>query len=145
MTEEEYLKERLDDQLEWYDKKSQYSQKLFKRLRLLEIIAAALIPFLSGMSEKITHYQWLVGGLGVLIAVSAATSSLFKYHENWIEYRTTAEQLKHEKYSYLTSTKPYDNDDRFSVLVQRIEGLISKENSSWATVTRKQSNVAKKT
>ena len=38
MTEEEYLTERLEDQLNWYDKKSQFNQKRFKRLRTVEII-----------------------------------------------------------------------------------------------------------
>jgi len=143
MNEDEYLKDRLEDQLIWYDKKSQYNQSCFKSLRLLEIITAALIPFLSGMVEKYPCVSWLIGGLGVLIAVSAATSTLFKYHENWIEYRTTVEQLKHEKYAYLTNSKPYDNEDKFSLLVERVEALISKENSVWATATRQQNNVVK--
>ena len=145
MKEDDYLKNRLEDQLQWYDKKSQHNQKYFKRLRLLEIISAALIPFLSGMIEKFPCFSWLIGGLGVLIAVSAATSALFKYHENWIQYRTTAEQLRHEKYAYLTNTRPYDNEDKFDLLVERVEALISKENSAWATVTRKQGNATKKT
>ncbi len=144
MNEDEYLKERLEDQLTWYGKKSQYNQRCFKSLRLLEIITAALIPFLSGMMEKYPCVSWLIGGFGVLIAVSAATSTLFKYHENWIEYRTTAEQLRHEKYAYLTNSKPYDNEDKFGLLVERVEALISKENSAWATVTRQQNKVVKK-
>ena len=124
MTEEEYLKERLDYQLNWYSKKSLYNQKCFKSFRLIEIVSAALIPFLSGMGDKILYSQWLIGGLGVFIAVAAAITALFKYHENWIEYRTTAEQLKHEKYMYLTNVKPYHADERFKILVERIESLI---------------------
>ncbi len=75
MKEDEYLKERLEDQLIWYDKKSQYNQKCFKSLRLLEIIMAALIPFLSGVVEKYPCVSLLIGVLGVLIVVSAATST----------------------------------------------------------------------
>lgn len=144
MTEDEYIKERLEDQLEWYSKKSQYNQKWFKRLRLLEITCAALIPFLSGMGDKINFSPWIIGCLGVFIAVSATASTLFKYHENWIEYRTTAEQLKHEKYVYLTGAKPYDTDSKFEILVERVESLISKENSAWASITRKSSSAQKK-
>lgn len=144
MTEEEYLKERLDDQLAWYSKKSQYNQKWFKRLRLVEIVAAALIPFLSGMGDKIPYSQWLIGGLGALIAIAAAITALFKYQENWIEYRTTAEQLKHEKYLFLTNVKPYHTEERFQFLVERVESLISKENSNWASMTRKQAEKQKK-
>ena len=144
MKEEEYLKDRLEDQLAWYSNKSQHNQKWFKRLRLVEIVSAALIPFFSGMGDKIPYSSWLIGGLGVLIAVAAATSIIFKFHENWIEYRTTAEQLKHEKYVYLTNTKPYDTEEKFGLLVERVESLISKENSAWAATTKKQSYEAKK-
>ena len=132
MNEQEYLSERLENQIQWYGDKSKHNQNWFKRLRLAEIVSAALIPFLSGMGDKIPYGTWIVGGLGVLIAVAAATSSLFKYHENWIQYRTTVEQLKHEKFYYLADIKPYDTEDKFSVLVERIESLISKENSFWA-------------
>jgi hypothetical protein len=38
----EYIEERLNDQIIWYSKKSQTNQKWFKRLRLLEIIVAAI-------------------------------------------------------------------------------------------------------
>ncbi|MFH1095921.1 MAG: DUF4231 domain-containing protein [Candidatus Desantisbacteria bacterium] len=137
MNEQEYIEQRLEYQINWYSQKSQYNQTWFKRLRLSEIISATFIPFLSGMGDKVPCGPWLIGGLGVFIAVAAASGSLFKFHENWIQYRTTAEQLKHEKFLYLTGTKPYESEDKFSALVQRIEGLISKENSSWSQVVKK--------
>lgn len=137
MKEEQYLEERLEDQINWYDRKSQSSQKWFKRLRLIEIIAAAVIPFLSGMGTQIPYSAWIIGGLGIVIAVAAAAITLFKYQENWIEYRTTAEQLKHEKFIYITNSKPYDTDLRFGLLVERVEALISKENSAWADTAKK--------
>lgn len=137
MKEDEYLKNRLENQLSWYSNESQHNQKWFKRLRTAEIVSAALIPFLAGVGDKVPYNAWIVGGLGVLIAVAAATSSLFKFHENWIQYRTTVEQLKHEKFLYLTDTKPYDSEDKFPVLVERIEGLISKEHSYWAQSVKK--------
>ena len=145
MNEEEYLKERLDDQLAWYGTKSKYNQNWYKGLRLSEIVSAALIPFLSGMGDKVPYGAWFIGALGVLIAIASATSSLSKFHENWIQYRTTVEQLKHEKFLYLARVKPYDLDDRFSLLVERVESLISKENSYWAQSIKKTQKVDKAT
>ena len=98
MNEDEYLSERLEDQIRWYSKKSQYNQKYYKVLRLAEIIAASLIPFLAGIGNNIPYSEWVIGILGVMIAISAGASSLYKFQENWIQYRTTAETLKHEKY-----------------------------------------------
>lgn len=135
MTEEEYLKDRLEDQINWYSNKSSACQKQYKKLRLIEMTAAALIPFLSGMGETLTPVgAWLIGILGVMIAVSNAISALYKYHENWIEYRATSELLKHEKYLYLTACGEYADGDRFRNLVQRVEILISKENATWSQV-----------
>lgn len=136
ITEEAYLSERLDDQIEWYSRKSTYCQNRHKLLRLIEAVAAAVIPFLSGMGANVPHSSWLIGGLGLLIAVCAASSGIFKFHENWIQYRATSEQLKHEKYLFLARAAPYSDQDAFRVLVHRIEGLISKENSTWTQTVK---------
>ncbi|MCI5145291.1 MAG: DUF4231 domain-containing protein [Candidatus Electrothrix sp. AR3] len=135
MKEEQYLTERLEKQITWYSKKSKKNQRWFQWLRIIEIISAGIIPFLAGR-PSMAYSEWLIGGLGILVAVSAAVIALFKYQENWLEYRTTAEQLKHEKYLYLTNVKPYDADDKFSLLVDRVESLISRENSAWADFSR---------
>jgi hypothetical protein len=136
MTEEEYIAQRLNDQIDWYSKKSSNCQSSYKALRIVEIVAAAFIPFLSGMGEKIPFGQWIVGALGVIIALSAAAGSLFKHHENWIQYRITSEQLKHEKYLFSTRSDPYDDQTQFQLLVQRVEALISKEAITWAQVRK---------
>ena len=40
--------ERLEDQILWYDKRSIRDQRCFKVMKIIVILAAALIPFLSG-------------------------------------------------------------------------------------------------
>jgi len=134
LTPEEYVALRLVDQIEWYDKKSGQNKRWFLMLRWAEVVAAALIPFLSGQMNdpQHPHLSILIGCLGVLIAICAATSPLFQFQERWIEYRTTAESLKKEKFLYLTRIEPYQDDSAFSQLVQRVETLVSKENTNWA-------------
>ncbi len=133
---EQYLKERLDDQIDWYDRKSASNQRLYKRLRLLEVVAAASIPFLTGFIPDLQHMSHIVAAVGVLIAVISGVFALFKFQENWIEYRTTAETLKHHKYLFLTRTSPYHDGDAFHVLVTTVERLISQENSKWTEYIR---------
>lgn len=142
MTEDEYISQRLDDQISWYSGKSSSCQTRYNTLRVTEIIAAALIPFLSGMGERILCGPWIVGALGVMIALAAAAGSLFKYHENWIQYRVTSEQLKHEKFLFATCSGPYEDPARFQLLVQRVEALISKEAATWAQITKQPAKVA---
>jgi hypothetical protein len=133
MNEEDYLKDRLDDQIGWYDRKSTQNQSWFKRLQVISIIAAASIPFLSGyITETSIALKIATGLLGLLVAAITAVLGLYKFQENWLEYRTTCESLKHEKYLFLTDTDPYHVEQPFQLLVQRVENLISKENTNWS-------------
>lgn len=136
MNPAEYIEKRLEDQISWYDRKSLANQRTFKRLRVTEIIAAALIPFLSGITvskpELMIYGTIIVGVLGMGIAVIAGVLSLGQHQEHWIEYRTVCESLKKEKFLFETGVEPYSGDDAFRLLVQRVETLISKENTNWA-------------
>ena len=141
MNEEEYIKNRLDNQIDWYDRKSMKNQKSYKRLQLTAFFAAAAIPFLSGyISADIKLIQIIIGLLGFIIAVITAVLSIYKFQENWIEYRTTCESLRHEKYLFLTKASPYDSGNPFTLFVQRIESLISKENSDWSQYIKLKKN-----
>jgi len=120
--------ERLEDQLSWYDSKSMENQRWYKRLKIAEIIAAAIIPFAAGFDGL----GILTGILGVLIVIFIGIQSLNQYHDNWISYRSTAEQLKHEKYLWLSKAGPYKNTEKPEVmLAERVESLISKEHAKW--------------
>jgi len=133
MTEQEYLAKRVDDQIVWYDRKSQGNQRAFKTLRVIEIVAAAAIPLLAGQVDAgDVRIKWVVGGLGALVAAVAGLLSLYRLQENWIEYRVTCEALKHEKFLYLSRVGPYAVPNPFPLFVERVESLVSKEHSSWA-------------
>jgi hypothetical protein len=131
MAPEEYIEQRLNDQIVWYDRKSSTNQCWFKRLRFAEIVAAATIPFLSGFAGNSLPIKIAIGALGVLVAVVASLLGLLQLQVHWIEYRATAESLRREKFLFLTQTEPYDKDDAFHLLVQRVEALLSKENTEW--------------
>lgn len=131
MTSDEYIKKRVVDQIDWYDRNSRSAKSAFKNLRRIEIIAAASIPFVAGLGD----WSWaghIVSILGVIVVILAAFQSLGQHHENWLEYRTTCESLKHEKFLFLTKSAPYDSDSAFGLFVERIEALLSKQNTSWA-------------
>lgn len=137
MDENTYLKDRVQDQIDWYDMKSGYNKRLYLRCQYLLIVAAALVTF-SGVFDaaKLGWVQFAVPALGAIIAITSGVLGICKYQEHWVEYRTTAEQLKHEKHLYITKSEPYEKDDAFNLFVLRIEGLISKENSKWMEYIR---------
>ncbi len=100
MGEAEYLDQRLDDQINWYGKKSAANQTAYKRLRLIEIIAAAAIPLPAVYSQETLHVGItigvVIGVIGLMVAVLAGIVSLYRFQENWNEYRAVAESLKQE-------------------------------------------------
>ncbi|MGC2235080.1 MAG: DUF4231 domain-containing protein [Pyrinomonadaceae bacterium] len=136
MTSEEYMTARVQEQFEWYEAKSVQSKNRYHYLRIAEIVAAALIPFLSGLTLSVDNFKYtgtiIVGTLGMIVTILAGVLSLRRFQENWIEYRKTAESLKREKYLFETQVEPYNGDNRFNLFVQTVESLLAKENTNWA-------------
>jgi hypothetical protein len=129
--------ERLEDQIGWYDRKSMINLRYFKRIKMVEIAAAAIIPFLSALG--LPQIMWVTGGLGVLITVLEGMLHLNQYQQNWIAYRSTCESLKHEKYVYLGKAAPYASAvDPHALLAERIESLVSQEHAKWASVQQQE-------
>ena len=138
INKETYIHDRLEDQINWYDNKSMKYQKLYKRLKCIIIVLSASIPLFVGFIADYDIWETIVSAIGVAIVVIEGWLSLTKYHENWIEYRSICETLRHEKYMYLTRTGIYDSDNPFKVLVERVESIISKENLNWASLNNNQ-------
>jgi hypothetical protein len=119
--------QRLEQQLDWYDRKSSAAQRAYKRLKLVEIMVAATIPALIGFDVPAA----IPAALGVLVVILEGIQQLYQFHSNWITYRSTAEALKHERYLYLAEAGPYAAPNRRLVLAERIEGLVSQEHAKW--------------
>ncbi len=134
MNAEEYLKNRVEPCLEWYSYKARSNKKYYTVLKIMAISAAAMLPFISGMISDFSNLRYIVGGLGVLIAITEGVLILNKFQEKWTLYRTLREAIKQEQYLFLTQSGPYKNTDAFALLVERVEGLISKENSNWKQI-----------
>src|SRR5215471_15020089 len=131
MDADTYLTERVEDQIAWYDRRSAFNKRWFISLRAVEIASAATVPFLSGFTSH-PSIGVTVGIIGIIITLCAGITHLCQFQERWIEYRTTAEALKKERFLFITRTEPYNSEDAFPLLVQRIETVASKENVTWA-------------
>ncbi|USG65750.1 DUF4231 domain-containing protein [Brevibacillus ruminantium] len=139
MSPSEYIKMRLDEQIDWYDNKSTHARKIYKRLQTWEIIFAAVIPLLSGYVSNHWLVPFAIALIGSIIVIIASITRLGGYHENWMQYRATCELLRHEKYLYLTGTTPYE-ERSFHLLVERVESIISSENINWSQLASSSSN-----
>jgi hypothetical protein len=125
------IMKRLEDQIAWYSSKSRAAQSIYKKLKVIEIFAAAMIPFIAGLGFH--SVAMVVGGLGVLVTVIEGLIHLNQYQHNWTSYRSTCEGLKHEKFMYLGKAGPYSNaPDPHALLAERIETQVSQESARWA-------------
>src|SRR4051794_6965196 len=125
--------ERLDDQLEWYDKRAGHHRLWYLALKLAQIVVAAAIPVLAAAGASST----LVGGLGALIVVLEAVQQLFQFHQNWLSYRGTAEALKRERQLFGARAAAYADAARpAALLAERVEGLVSSEVAAWTASQR---------
>jgi hypothetical protein len=130
---------RFDELSNWYDKHSKQSQYCYKGLKLLEILAAALIPLMA----RDPIYSIWSGALGVLIVVLESVQGLFQFHSNWIRYRATWEMLNRERHLCLAKAGPYsDNKDVERTFAERIEAIVSSEYSNWIETERKSGDKA---
>lgn len=123
--------DRVNDQIVWYDRKSNYNQRVFKILKGWTIVAAALVPVLAVFGVRDVRIAAVVAAS---IAVVEGIQQLNQYQANWILFRSTCEALKHEKFLYLSSAGPYRNvGSPIALLAERIEGLVSQEHAKWTS------------
>jgi hypothetical protein len=120
---------RLEEQLNWYDRKATANQHRYRQIKVLQLVAAASVPVAAALSAE----NWVIAALGGLILVLEGLQQLGQYHDTWISYRGTAERLKHEKFLFLAAAGPYTRKDRERLLAERIEGLVAQEHAKWVT------------
>ena len=139
MTEEEYLKDRVNNQITWYSKKSAINKKYYLWSNALIIVFAALIPFFAGLSDDTLVWgKYLIALFGVLTATLTGISALYKFQEKWMTYRITGESLKREKILFQTRTEPYTNEpSSFHQFVSTAEGIMNNENAVWTQIINK--------
>jgi hypothetical protein len=132
-----YLTDRYKDQVSWYDRKAVHNQKKYRWMQWWLIVLAALTPILIEL-----NLPKLFGSSGDLATITAAVVAIltaglktFKYQENWINYRTTCETLRKEEHYYAAGIGEYNalekDEDRRALFVERVENLISRENTMW--------------
>ena len=129
---------RLEEQIQWYDRKSAQNQFWYKRLKLAQVLLAVSIPAMSLLPAA--YAKWASSLAGITIALLEAIQQLNQHSTLWITYRSTAERLKHEKYLFLSAAGPYraqTEPDRLVQLAERVEEHVSSEHANWFNETRR--------
>lgn len=128
--------ERLEDQLDWYDRKSIAAQRAYKRAKTFELVVAATVPVLAALSAPAA----VTAAFAAIVVICEGLLQLNQWQTTWVLYRATAEALKHEKYLHLSAAGPYSGPDRDRVLAERVEGLVSQEHAKWTEARSRRDN-----
>lgn len=131
MDKEEYLNKRLKSQIDWYSNNSNLNKRYYFSLKTTEIILAGTVPFLIALSNNDDNLKVVAGILSVIVGIIASLLMAFKYQEKWIQYRSSCEKLKQEKVMFETQSGFYASNQDLKLFVERVEFIISKENSNW--------------
>lgn len=133
MDADEYLQQRVENQITWYSTKATWNKHRYFALRTLELIAALSLPVLAawGAINEEFPLELVVAVVGFAVASAAGLLTLAKFQENWLQYRTTAESLKHHKFRFQTQAPPY-TEGNLGEFVNNVEALVSEENTNWA-------------
>jgi len=89
--------------------------------------------------------QWLTITVSIILPIGTAALKTFKFQEIWINYRTVSETLKKEKHFFDAELDDYANtEEKEALFVERVESMISRENSMWVTTHQQKDDESKK-
>lgn len=129
---------RLNDQLNWYDGKSSHAQKYYKSLKFIQILLALFIPVFNMFDIESSKIFTAIAG--AMIALLEGIQQMNQYSRLWVEYRSTAEKLKHEKYLFVSNAGRYKEirpEEKLILLAETVEEMVSTEHANWCSETEK--------
>ncbi|MEU6986233.1 DUF4231 domain-containing protein [Streptomyces sp. NPDC046324] len=135
MTAQRYVDSRLTQYQEWYDLKATRMKAMHLRMRTLAVVGGALVPVLVNLDMGFAKMTATV--LSLVVVASVSLESVYRYREQWKNYRSTEQLLGHERVYFAARVGPYHNlSDRecFTTLVARVEKAIASENAATLNV-----------
>ncbi|WP_242427005.1 MULTISPECIES: DUF4231 domain-containing protein [unclassified Streptomyces] len=135
MTPQRYIEGRLAQYQGWYDAKATRMKAMHLRMRTVSVVGGALVPVFVNLDLVFARVTATV--LSVVVVAAVSLESVYRYREQWKNYRSTEQLLGHERVYFETKVGPYHNLPRreaFSTLVARVEKAIANENSATLNV-----------
>jgi hypothetical protein len=135
----DYLERRVTPQRKWHAAKAKWNKQRFYATEITTLVAGALIPVVN-LLRLGTYWAGLLSGLlGGVVVTAASIGKLFKFQENWLQYRALVETLDREVEMYMNGVADYakaDQADRNRLLVERVENLLATNTSTYVAAHR---------
>ncbi|WLQ32986.1 DUF4231 domain-containing protein [Streptomyces castrisilvae] len=134
-TAHDYVEGRLAQYQKWYDRKAVKTKAMHLRMRTLSVVGGALVPVL--VNVDLPASKLIATVLSLIVVGSVSLESVYRYREQWKNYRSTEQLLGHERIYFQTKVGPYAGlaeNEAFTTLVARVESAIANENSATLNV-----------
>ena len=131
----EYVERRLEPQRKWHNEKATWNKRRFYTVEVTTLLAGAAIPIVNLWVVNDPYWAGVVSAvLGGIVVVATSVGKLFKFHENWLQYRALVEALEREKELYSVGAGEYaetDKAERNRLLVERVENILANTTSQF--------------
>jgi|GEM_PF-3660634 len=120
---------RLEQQLDWYDRKARAAQGWAQRTKLLSMSMSATVPLAAILADGT-----VTAAIGVGVVILEGLQQVNGWHDKWINYRAVCENLRREKFSYVGGVGAYDGlspEEAKKTLILQTENIIATENVNW--------------
>lgn len=137
LADDKYLKERVQDQIDWHKRKSEFFLKKYNSLKNIDTVVASLVPItlsihsaMGGIGEGGYGHTWevllkmITAAAGVWLTISSGFFEVENYERKAKDYKMLYRKLETEKFKYLTRTEPYDEEDAYEKIVMNVENQI---------------------
>jgi hypothetical protein len=136
---DDYLKNRFDDQLKYFDASAIKNQKFYRRLKMTSIVCNILTTMTIALAftvpEELKVYMGILAlVLSTIVLATYQLEEFQNYGAKWEKFRLVTEQLKSEKYLFLNRAGRYvpgSNELNRRLFVEIIEGVIKGTDISY--------------
>ena len=127
---------RLKYLFNWYTQKSQHNKRLYNYTRFFTYLIPCVVTVVGIVAVSIEG----VWGLYVTTILSTMLIGVnhmidhFRFYENWVRYRSTAEQLKRHTELFINHCEPYkkaSEEENREAFVLSMESVAAAELLSW--------------
>lgn len=134
----QYISDRVEDQLTYFDANAMKNQKYFRLIKTIQIVSNITTSILIGLafiySTYITELALAAFFSSIVVLATYQWEEFQNYGAKWEKFRLVAENLKSEKFLFLTGSAQYKNLDKVNsclIFVERIENIIKNTDISY--------------
>lgn len=134
MKQNNYVEKRVSEQKEYFSTVARKNKKYYYSISLIKIILTTFVAVLSSILSRGAIGLIIISIIAALTVILDSVIILFKFNENWINYRTINEEIKREEVFYRYNSGKYfglSENERENLFIQNIEGIIQNATEKW--------------